>query len=48
MLLTREAYGQWLRTSPTRKLVLYATPGGIIGAERAAWMADNFPNTDIQ
>ncbi len=43
-----EAYGEWLMTSPTPKLVQYASPGAIISPDDAVWMAANYSNTELQ
>jgi len=39
-----EALGEWLRTSPTPKLVLYSSPGVLVRPEAAEWMIDNYKN----
>jgi len=43
-----EAIGQWLATSDQPKLVLYASPGALTPPEAAAWMAENFNNTQTR
>lgn len=39
-----EAYGAWLRDSPTPKLVLYTEPGALLPPKAARWMQRNFVN----
>ena len=43
-----EKVGQWLRTSGTPKLLLYARPGAIVGPEVAEWMAANYRNIETR
>jgi haloalkane dehalogenase len=43
-----EKVGQWLRTSGTPKLLLYARPGAIVGPEAAEWMAANYRNIETR
>ncbi len=43
-----QAIGEWLKTSPTPKLLQYASPGAIIPPAAAAWMADNYRNIETQ
>lgn len=38
--------GEWLQTSETPKLLLYASPGAIVNPESAAWMRANFRNIE--
>ena len=40
--------GGWLTTSETPKLVMYANPGALLPPPVAAWMVENFPNTEAQ
>jgi uncharacterized protein (DUF1330 family) len=40
--------GEWLKTSPTPKLLQYASPGAIISPDAASWMADNYRNIETQ
>ncbi len=37
-------YSRWLQQTEIPKLFFYATPGGIIDAEDAAWVRKTFPN----
>ena len=41
-----EKAGQWLMTSETPKLLLYARPGAIVTPEAAEWMAANYRNIE--
>ena len=43
-----EAIGAWLASTPTPKLLQYASPGAIISPETAAWVAANVPNVETQ
>lgn len=38
--------GEWLQTSQTPKLLLYARPGAIVSPESAAWMRANYKNIE--
>ena len=38
------SYSEWLQRSEIPKLMLYATPGGIITADVATWVRERFPN----
>ena len=40
--------GEWLKTSPTPKLLQYASPGAIISPDTADWMAKNYRNIESQ
>jgi haloalkane dehalogenase len=40
--------GEWLKTSPTPKLLQYASPGAIISPDAASWMAENYRNIETQ
>jgi len=39
-----ERVGEWLKTSPTPKLLLYARPGAIVPPEAAGWMREHYHN----
>jgi|TARA_Y100000031_G_scaffold27830_1_gene30075 haloalkane dehalogenase len=41
-----ERLGEWLRTSPTPKLVQYAEPGALGGPAVAKWMSENYRNLE--
>lgn len=43
-----DAIGEWLETSPTPKLLQYASPGAIIPPTAAAWMAEHYRNIETQ
>lgn len=43
-----EAYGKWLKTSRTPKLLQYVSPGALIPPDRAEWAAENFRNLETQ
>jgi haloalkane dehalogenase len=43
-----EAVGQWLRESPTPKLLQYVQPGALVTPESAAWMAEHFRTIETQ
>lgn len=40
--------GDWLKTSPTPKLLQYASPGAIVSPDAASWMAKNYRNIETQ
>ncbi len=42
------AAGEWLKTSETPKLLLYAKPGALFPPEAAAWAAENYRNIQIR
>jgi haloalkane dehalogenase len=39
--------GEWLKTSDTPKLLLYASPGALVPPWAAEWMADNYRNIEV-
>jgi haloalkane dehalogenase len=41
-----EAAGDWLRSSATPKLLLYANPGALVSPEDAAWMQAEYRNLE--
>lgn len=43
-----EKIGDWLRTSPMPKLLLYARPGAIVPPEAARWMQANYRTLDAR
>jgi haloalkane dehalogenase len=45
-VLAIERIGNWLRTSETPKLLLYANPGALISEEQAMWMQANYRNLE--
>ena len=43
-----ERVAEWLRTSETPKLLLYARPGAIVSPENAEWMAKEYRNIETR
>ena len=43
-----EQVAEWLRTSETPKLLLYARPGAIVSPENAEWMAREYRNIETR